>query len=84
MMDCAGAQRLTGLSYTSLARFRHLGTGPDYIRTGAGRIYYTQEAIIKWMAEEKRFYADGSFGPTVQEQYEAALNAEPPLDTAAE
>ena len=46
---------LVGLSYVSMQRFRSDGTGPAFIRTGDGRIYYRQQAVVDWMAEENRF-----------------------------
>ncbi|WP_164658265.1 AlpA family transcriptional regulator [Tropicibacter sp. Alg240-R139] len=74
LMDCQQACMLTGLSYTTLAHMRHNGTGPKYVRSGAARIYYSQKAVIDWMAEENRFYADGSFGPDVKATYDNRFN----------
>ncbi len=60
-----------GIHYVTLDKMRKEGWGPEWFRSGSNRIYYKESSIIEWMADENRFYPNGTFGPD-----EAANRAE--------
>ena len=44
---------ITGICRNTLASWRFYGTGPEFIKAEGkkGRVFYTPEAIRKWMKE---------------------------------
>jgi hypothetical protein len=64
-LSCGDAARLIGTTYNNLALMRTRCVGPDYIKSGDGRVHYRLKDIQEWMAKENRFYPDGKFGPDV-------------------
>ncbi len=57
------AAKFIGTHPGCLDRWRYGGAGPKWIKSGTNRVRYKKSDLIAWMADENRFYPDGSFGP---------------------
>ncbi len=68
-MNAHQVAALLGLSYSALTNLRVTGTGPENFLSGDRRTVYAIEDVIDWVADTQRFYADGSYGPDVKDNY---------------
>lgn len=76
-LDCDQAAAMVGTCYGSLARWRHFGVGPDFLKSGDGTIRYRYLDVLRWMAKENRFLRDGRFAADVLADIEKIQPPEP-------
>jgi len=51
-LDCVNAAKYLGRSKKTLDAWRVSGTGPKFIKTGGGRIFYFMDDLNAWMNGE--------------------------------
>ena len=55
LLSCAKAAERLSVSTATLYRWRRMGIGPDYLRPGNGRVYYTERLLERWIEELPSF-----------------------------
>ena len=52
LYDTAAVQEAIGLTYSALAKWRHFGRGPAYVKIGS-RIAYRGEDLNAWLERQR-------------------------------
>ena len=52
LYDSAAVQEATGLSYTALAKWRHYGRGPAFLKLGT-RVVYRGADLNEWLDNQR-------------------------------